>query len=382
MSSLAGRAPAGADGVSSRNIYLADPDRAVSATVTELPPKWRHRGRYVMVYDNGMMGRGGFPDLDANGERQQIAFSDDGIHWREQEENPIFAGQSDTDNNLCYNPERDVFMLYRRPPINAGEIRRIAYSESADLIHWTQPTQVITRDELDPYSLYGMSVVRYHGVYFGFLQMFYLRTPLAAGVKPPRDTLVESLFPLDQEAKPEKHMQVDCQLAWSRDGVDWQRHPQRPLFFDNGPVGTRDWGMLFIGKGLIERDDRLDLYYAAREKLHVPMPGVSHICLASLRKDGFVSVEAPGKGSLLTRPIECPGGKLHVNARTGATGSIRVAIRLGDGDMDGRPPSQSESAHSAAVTGDRLDCVVGMVCLGGCPQSAVHGQLDKTRVLR
>ena len=49
-------------------------------------------------------------------------------------------------------------MLYRRPPIHAGEIRRIAYSESVDLVHWTQPTQIITRDELDPYSLYGMSV--------------------------------------------------------------------------------------------------------------------------------------------------------------------------------------------------------------------------------
>ena len=347
------------EGVPCRNIYLADPKRAASATVSELPPKWRHKGRYATVYDNGMMGRRDFPDLDANGQRQQIAFSDDGIHWEAAEENPIFAGQSDTDNNLCYNPERDVFMLYRRAPINAGEIRRIGYSESADLIHWTQPTQVITRDELDPYSLYGMTVVRYQGVYFGFLQMFYLRTPLGAGARASSDTLSDSLQPLAQQAKPDKHMQVDCQLAWSRDGIEWQRHPQRPVFFDNGPVGSYDWGMLYIGRGLVEREDRLDIYYAAHQRLHVPMSGASHICMASLRKDGFVSVEAPGKGTLLTRPIECPGGKLHVNGCTGTSGSIRVSLRRGDGDMDGLPLSGWDQADSAAVSGDVLDEVVG-----------------------
>ena len=288
-----------------------------------------------------MMGRKDFPDLDANGQRQQIAFSDDGIHWREQEENPIFAGQSDTDNNLCYNPERDLFMLYRRAPVNAGEIRRVAYSESDDLIHWTQPTHIIPRDELDPYSLYGMSVVRYHGVYFGFLQMFYYRQPLAA------------------QSKPDKHMQIDCQLAWSRDGVNWERHPQRPIFFDNGPVGTYDWGIHYIGKGIIERKDRVDLYYAAQEGLHIPMPTRTHICRASLRRDGFVSVEAPEKGALLTRPIECPGGKLHINGKVRESGSIRVAVRCGDGEMDGQPPAEWNDAESGPLTGDHLDQVVG-----------------------
>ena len=329
------------EGVSGRNIFLADELRTVAPSVTELPPSWRHKGRYLMVYDNGMMGRRNFPDLDADGQRQQIAFSDDGIHWRDQEENPVFAGQSDTDNNICYNPERGVFMLYRRAPVNAGEIRRIAYSESADLIHWTQPTQIVHRDELDPCSLYGMVVMRYCGVYLGFLQMFYYREPMMP------------------TAKPDKHMQIDCQLAWSRDGIHWERHPQRPIFFPNGSVGSYDWGIVYPGKGLIEREDRVDFYYAAQEALHIPMPTRTHICLASLRTDGFVSVEAPGRGRLLTRPMRCPGGRLHINARTREGGSIAVVIRRGDGEMDGQPPATWPQPVSAEFAGDSMDHVIG-----------------------
>lgn len=355
------------DGLAARNIFIADSARGVSPAVTEMPPKWRHKGRYVMVYDNAMMGRRDFPDLDANGQRQQIAFSDDGIHWRNQEENPIFAGQSDTANNICYNPERDVFMLYRRPPINAGEIRRIGYSESADLIHWTQPVQVITSDELDPCSLYGMSVMRYHGVHLGFLQMFYLQDPL------------------NRRVKPDKHMQVDCQLAWSRDGVHWQRHPQRPIFLENGPVGTYDWGMLFVGNGLVEREDRTDLYYVAMERPHISLAAPSHICMASLRRDGFVSVDAPEEGGMLTRPLECPGGRLHINARTSAGGSIRVAVRRGNGHLDGEWLPEWEHEQCVAFSADETDHVVnwkgqeGLDCLRG-KAIRLHFRLERAEL--
>ena len=182
-----------------------------------------------MVYDNGMMGRRDFPELPANGQQQRLAFSDDGVRWKGSAE-PIFRGQSDTHNNVCYNEERGVLMLYRRAPINAGEIRRIAYSESANLIDWTQPRVIVSPDELDAHSLYGMTVSRYQGVYIGFLQQFYLADPLGGGMKPG------------------KHMMVDVQLAWSRDGLNWSRHPGRPIFLETGPVGSYDWGMVYVGK--------------------------------------------------------------------------------------------------------------------------------------
>lgn len=106
-------------------------------------------------------------------------------------------------------------MQYRRASVNAHEIRRIAYTETRDLISWTQPVVVVSPDELDPPMLYGMTVKRYQGVYLGFVEMFY---GASASDRLYRDGNVE------------KWAQTDSQLAWSRDGVRWQRHPQRPIF--------------------------------------------------------------------------------------------------------------------------------------------------------
>ena len=326
------------DGVQAPNIFFSKPGRSTSIAVTKLPPTWRHKGKYLLAYHSGELGRDPATlQMAGGGMEIRIALSEDGIHFVDQKENPIFRGQSDCENQILYNPEREVFMLYRRPPINATRIRRIAYSESSDLVNWSQPVQILRPDELDPFSLYGMTVARYQGVYLGFLEMFYKKKPF------------------DLETKPDKHMEIDLQLTWSRDGIHWERHPARPLFLRTGLAGSYDWGMVFPSVGLIEREDRVDFYYAGREQLHVRMPGNSNICLATLRKDGFVSLEAPEQGFILTRPIEHPGGRLHVNGKTSANGSIRVAIRRGDGEFDGRWIPEWDFDRSLAFRGDSID---------------------------
>ena len=82
------------------------------------------------------------------------AFSEDGIDWTDAPQNPVWVGRSDASNTVVYNPKRDVFMIYRRSTINAGQIRRIAYSESKDLISWSQPITVVTNGVL---SFEGMA---------------------------------------------------------------------------------------------------------------------------------------------------------------------------------------------------------------------------------
>ena len=159
-------------------------------------------------------------------------------------------------------------------------------------------------------------------------------------------------------------MQVDLQLAWSRDGIHWERHPGRPIFLPTGPAGSYDWGMVYPAVGLIEREDRIDLYYAGREQLHVRMPGNSNICLASLRKDGFVSLEAPEIGFVLTPPLECPGGSLRVNGQTSRTGSIRVAIRRGDGEFDGKWLPDWDYDQALPFTGDSSNQILAFADAG------------------
>lgn len=229
-------------------------------------------------------------------------------------------------------------MYYRRATIHANEIRRVAYSESEDLVHWTQPKVALTPDEVDPSRLYAMTAGEYEGIYFGFLQMFYL----------------------DEQVRLAKSHQIDVQLAWSRDGIRWERHPERPIFLETGMPGSYDWGMVRIGPGIIEREGCIRLYYSGAERLHFGMPGNWNACLATLRKDGFVSVDSVGgrDGYLLTKPLECPGGRLHLNARTDAEGFVKVAIRRGDGEYDGDWLPEWSYEGNVPFCGDSTDATV------------------------
>ena len=50
------------------------------------------------------------------------------------------------------------------------------------------------------------------------------------------------------------------------------------------------------------------------------------ICLAKLRLDGFVSVDAGEEmGALVTQPFRCDGGSLQINAQARG-GSVAVAV--------------------------------------------------------
>jgi len=309
------------NGSQANNLMLGDKGVIYGdPSVVKVPPRLRSRGKYAMLY-------GFVREKLAPGEhhsmQDRIAWSDDGIHWKDQDENPVFHARNDTFCNIVYNAERDVFMMYRRASVNGHQIRRIAYSESKDLITWTQPVVILRPDELDPSMLYGMPVTRYQGVYIGLLQMFY---------GPPLDSALPEVSELKQS-------HIDIQLAWSRDGIRWQRHPQRPIFLGNGLPGSYDSGQIGACQGLPELHNEIYIYYRADAALHrkedlMKNPS-GQLCLAKLRKDGFVSLDAPTQGYMLTKPLLCPGGKLHINAKTQPGGFVRVAVRRGDGEQDG-----------------------------------------------
>ena len=74
-------------------------------------------------------------------------------------------------------------------------------------------------------------------------------------------------------------------------------------------------------------------------------PDRTAICLAVLRRDGFVSLDAAEKeGALLTGSVELPGGKLFVNVDA-VEGELRVEALDKDGAV---------VAKSASITGDQL----------------------------
>ncbi len=318
--------------------------------VLALPQRMHGRGRYAMVYCDILMGDDLVNPERGHGNRNLIAFSEDGIHWTDAPENPVWCGRTDTGNNIVYNPDRDVFMMYRRATINAGEVRRIAYSESRDLVDWTQPVNIIRREENDPLYHYSMHVTPYHGVYLGMLCRLWAH--------PHAET---------HKRGDGRDNTMDTELTWSRDGIEWHRHPEKPDFISTSPphLNAYDWGAAMGIGNIIEMDDHIRVYYGGRERLHAPgyrpsgIPARATVCVGTLRRDGFVSVDAGADGGyLLTRPLIYPGGRLRINARTTGDGFIRVAVREGEGVRDGEWPAAFRFEKSIAFSGDSLDHVL------------------------
>ena len=339
------------EGSKANNIVL-DPQEGFQNTVfvLPLPARMHDRGQYAMWYHHGIPEEKLADPQRMHRMSHHVAFSDDGIHWTDAAENPILRGRADAQNCIVYNAERDVFMMYRRATPNAGEIRRIAYLESYDLLSWTQPRCAIDHDELDSTYHYAMPVTRYHGVYLGFLWCLH------QAVHPDRDVLGDG-----------KDFITDTQLAWSRDGITWHRHPKRPTFLEASPPfkDACDWAGAAAAANVIEWDDQVSVYYTGSAQLHRPgiqqpdNKGSHHVCLGSLRKDGFVSIDANEDGGfMLTKPMTYPGGQLHINAKTNGNGFIRVAVREAQSERDGEWPAGWHFDDSNPFSGDSLDHVM------------------------
>src|SRR5207248_2756818 len=144
-----------------------------------------------------------------------------------------------------WNPERQVFMLYMRgwhcaavnwPVLGKGNPRRrVNYSESKDLKHWTEPQQILTPDELDTNDFYGLQVFRYADYFLGQLWIY-------------DDDVEES---------------IEIELIWSRDGIHWSRHPDRPRFLPRG-----DDYMVIPAQEPVVVGDEMFVYYTSHEQPH------------------------------------------------------------------------------------------------------------------
>ena len=169
---------------------------------------------------------------------------------------------------------------------------------------------------------------------------------------------LHSLYHHDDFKVPKEH-EVDAQLAWSYDGFHWERHPERPIFIATGPIreGSPDWGHIYGFQEMMDVGDRVYVYYNGREGLHnnIVRERARHVCLGTLRRDGFVSLDSPREGWALTAPLRYPGGKLHLNARTASDGFIQVAIREGEGIRDGEWPEEWSLDYTTDFVGDSLN---------------------------
>tara|TARA_B100000029_G_scaffold505980_1_gene587850 strand:+ start:980 stop:2509 length:1530 start_codon:yes stop_codon:yes gene_type:complete len=279
------------------------------------------------------------PTLKGESLRSCAAFSADGIHWRQEPTNPV-APYSDTQIAPFWDARLRRYVAFCRtgPP----NIRNIARIESEDFVHWSPKVRVLKRSSLDkPYStsLYTMTAMPYAGVYIGLVNTYHGET-----ISPiPKDKLWKD--------------RVDAQLVFSRNGVTWQRvlrdgaataaqlredrdwkqEVDDAVFIPYGEFQKEwDWGQIYPHHPPMVVGDEIRFYYtgiSARhwDTYHKDKPDHA-VGLATLRLDGFVSVETDGQGTLTTKPLVFLGDTLKINANAKG-GAITVEALDADGQV-------------------------------------------------
>lgn len=109
--------------------------------------------------------------------------------------------------------------------------------------------------------------------------------------------------------------------------VNWTRPPQREQFLPLGDPGQWDQGMIVTARAPVVMGDQLYFYYGGTDKVHDEPRVRAAIGLATLRLDGFCSMNAADtEGWLITRREPFHEPRVTINAKTGPEGMIRAEI--------------------------------------------------------
>ena len=270
------------------------------------------------------------------------AISADGIEWKRFDAPGI---RSQDESQFTYDPYHDQYIAMVKQGTEWG--RSVFLSTSEDGEHYSEPELVFHTDEVDwencrqrvyayledpgyikpafiddidyKAEAYHMAVMPYEGLYVGFPMIF---NPIGA-VPPPHTNYTR----INQ-----------VELTVSRDLRHWERVGDRSLFipiehWDGVRYDTNQVGM--SGQPVLRENGEIWIYHIAcrmpssrehyerfnhnRElyRLNVDprlFDDSTTICLAKLRPDGFVSLDADVAGCLTSKPFIWKGEELYVNA--------------------------------------------------------------------
>jgi len=285
-----------------------------------------------------------------------VAWSADGVHWREHPENPV-VDTAIGGGSIIWDDRIQKYVGYFRPrpfpfsKVSKRPIRMVGRSVSPDFIHWSplpQENVVLEPDNQDGFGVefYQMRAFKYENCYIGFLWVYRQYTDK-----------VKNLHPEGFD------MTLDTQLVFSRDGEHWTRVCDRQVFIPRGKPGSWDEMELYT-YGMVERENAIQIYYSgsisghghrsssARSTLVAGRTVTGGIGLATLRLDGFVSVNAGHhEGALTTKTVNLNGGqRLFINAKT-LNGYVLVEIL----NQFGKPVEGFERENCIPVTGDSVE---------------------------
>ena len=231
------------------------------------------------------------------------------------------TGKASDYTSFFYNPFRDVWVFSIKKNTDRGRSR--FYSENKDFIagaDWSNSVYWLNADKLDipdqkvgdEAQLYSLNAVAYESILLG---EFYIH------LGPHNKIADEGNFPKITEIK----------IGYSRDGFHWSRPDRKPFIKATRKKGDWDRAYLHGTNGVV---------LVMKDKLWFPYTGFSGIAkdgsegmytgasigMATLRRDGFVSLESnENEGYLTTRPVTFNGKHLFVNVDC-AEGELVVEV--------------------------------------------------------
>ena len=293
------------------------------------------------------------------------AYSPDGIHWSLREKPIILAGDR---NCTIWDSHTEQFMHTGRRP--GSRWRDVGIAMSKDFENWEgsgwpeAPLQLIIMADprIDPpgTQLYGMVPFWYESVYLGFLEMLYIpKRKLDAQLVCSRTLCGRRLVNWVEYGRPEES--------------DWQRVGGGDVFLPRGELGEFDWAWAFPANSPpIIRGNEIWIYYHGRDTLHyskAPYGSEGRIGLATLRLDGFVSMDAGRQLSWLTlKSIVFKGKRLSLNLETVGKGWLDVELL----DEAGKPIPGFEQDKFDRFQGDSCEHICGWQ--GGDDLSSLAGR--------
>jgi hypothetical protein len=269
--------------------------------------------------------------------------SGDGIHWSEPV--AVSAGTIGDRTTVHYNPFRKKWVFGLRIG-QSGVGRSRAYFEHSDAIAGTRhlPKDAVPwlcADKLDPHhpdpeyahiepQLYNHDAVAYESLMLGLFAIWQ---------GPPNSEC----------ARLKIQKRNELLVGFSRDGFHWHR-PDRTRFLGVNPIeGAWNWGNVQSAGGccLIVRD-KLYFYVSGRMLPDRFWDGNCHTGLATMRRDGFASLDAQETtGTITTRPLTFTGKCLFVNVDA-PDGELRVGVL----DKDENPIEGLTLSGCTPVTAD------------------------------
>ena len=256
---------------------------------------------------------------DRSDQNSYLAFSDDGLHFTVDRQNPWHNSRSDTWSGVVWNATAQLFQIYTRP-VNVD--RRVAVITTPDFREFSKPVTLLQPDAQDPLGteFYSMPVRQYEDIFIGLVHLF--RT----------DPFEERRYKMGGR--------TETELTYSYNGFNWYR-TQRVPFIPVREYGQQGGGQNYGMEILRTEDNRLLIFtngsrgehaaYTDMQKAGIDTTGYFGPLLYELRLDGFCSLKTLGKDGLLrTKTIIPTDGAISLNIRTAPHTATRVQILDGE----------------------------------------------------